>query len=90
MMAVDINEKTKIPFAWMIAVSAFLATSGAGGVGWLTTMHSDISQAKKDLVEQKTEQKEFQREVIKVLRRLERSQIKMQEKLKILPESESE
>lgn len=82
MRAVEINDQTQVPLAWLVTVSVFLATTGAGGVFWLSTMYSDLAQAKRDIVETKSDN----REIVSTLRRLDRNMLKVQVKMGIRPE----
>lgn len=81
----NIGEKTKIPIVWAAFALAFFITTGSGGIAWLTTMHSDLAQAKQDIVDGKSRDAE----IMKTERRLERRLIKIEIKMGI-PVEDSE
>lgn len=82
MKSITIDDQTHVPLKWVVGVALTLLTTGGGGVFWLSTMYSDLAQAKREIASQKEDQKE----TVKTLRRMERALLKVQIKMGIEPE----
>lgn len=77
----NLGDKTKIPLIW----AAALLVQTAGGVAWITTLQSDVAQAKVSIAEQKAELKE-QGETLLIL---QKGMVRVQTKMGIeVPENE--
>jgi len=86
MKSLTLDDQTRVPFKWLVGVAVFMLTTGAGGVFWLSTMYSDLAQAKREINEQKGDQKEMR----KILERIDRGLLRVQIQLGIDPESKKE
>jgi hypothetical protein len=69
----SMTEKSSIPLIW----AAALMMQTAGGVAWITTLQSDVAQAKSAISEQKTELKEQGNDLNILKRAIVRVQTKM-------------
>ena len=76
---IEITENTKIPLYIVGVVFVFISTSGVGGVFWFSTLYADVAQAKKDI----SALYDGQKETSKILRKLDRGMIRVQDKLGI-------
>jgi len=85
MKELTLNDQTSVPFKWLVGVAVFMLTTGAGGVFWLSTMYSDMAQAKREINEQKGDQKEMR----KILERIDRGLLRVQIQLGIDPDSKA-
>jgi hypothetical protein len=83
MKSLTLDDQTKVPFRWLIGV---VVGTVAGGAFWLSTMYSDLAQAKREIAEQKVDQKDIK----KTLERIDRGLLKVQVKMGIRPDRDEE
>jgi hypothetical protein len=63
---IEITENTKVPLSALFSLLAIFCTLGVGGIFWISTLYSDVAQAKRDIIEAKADNKETQMSVRRI------------------------